>query len=157
MKRVRTQPFVVVRAFIEESGKFLLVQENWGEVKGMWNFPAGWLELGEDPTTAVIREAKEESGYNFTPDYLLGVYSFIKSKEGQLNQPIEIVYRGSVSGEPTKVDAEEISAVKWFTPEEIMAMDKYALRDKITKEMLKDYLAGKKYPLDVISHTPIGV
>jgi len=132
----------------------LLVQENWGEVKGMWNFPAGWLDLGEDPLAGAIREAKEESGYDFTPDYLLGIYSFIKTKDGRPNQPIEFVYRGSVSGEQAAVDPKEISAVRWFTPEEIMAMDRKTLRDKISKEMLKDYLAGQKYPLDAVKYTP---
>ena len=154
MERVRSQPFVVVRAFIENDGKFLLVQENWGEVKGMWNFPAGWLDLGENPLAGAIREAKEESGYDFTPDYLLGIYSFIKTKDGQPNQPVEIVYRGSVSGEQAAVDSEEISAVRWFTPEEIMAMDTKTLRDEISKEMLKDHLSGRKYPLDTIKYTP---
>ena len=155
MKKIRTQPFVVVRTFIEDRGKFLMVQENWGKVKGMWNFPAGWLDLGEDPMDGAIREAKEECGYDFKPDYLLGVYSFNMIKAVEADHPVEIVYRGSVSGEADAVDPEEISDVRWFTPEEIMAMDTKTLRDDFTKGMLKDYLAGKKYPLEMISHASL--
>jgi len=153
MRRVRTQPFVIVRAFIEKDGKFLLVQENWGHVKGLWNFPAGWLDLSEDPLAGAVREVKEETGYDFTPEHLLGIYSFIKYSQSEKGQPVEFVYTGRVSGEQSKIDHHEIKQTRWFTPEEIMAMNESELRDKISKRMLEDYLAGQRYPLEVVSHS----
>src|SRR5690242_18054103 len=133
MERVRTQPFVVVRAFIEDGGKFLMIQENWGEVKGLWNFPAGWLDLGEDPTAAVIREAKEETGYDFKPDSLLGIYSWLKPTDDGAVQPIEIIYRGKISGRPAPVNPREVAQIKWFSPDEILTMDEKTLRDEVSK------------------------
>ena len=153
MKRVHTQPFVVVAAIIEKDGKFLLVQEAWGPVKGLWNTPAGWLDLGEDPVGASAREAKEETGYNFTPEALLGIYSSVKTEGGELKHPVKLAFKGSITGEQLPVDQAEINQSKWFTPEEIYRMDSKTLRDANIKQIIKDYLAGKQYPLGIIRHS----
>ncbi len=152
MKRVYSQPFVIVRAFIQKGGKFLLIQEAWGEVKGLWNFPAGWLDVGEDPLTAVKRETKEETGYDFTPTSLLGIYSYTKSEGGQIKHALDLVFRGEISGAQDTVDVTEVSQMRWFSPEEIYEMDSSKLRDKVTKQMTKDYLSGQEYPLDLLTH-----
>jgi len=153
MRRVRTQPFVVVAAIIEIDGKFLLVQEAWGPIKGLWNTPAGWLDLGENPIEAAAREAKEETGYDFAPDSLLGVYSSVKAENGELKHPIKLAFRGTISGEPASVDGAEITQMKWYLPEEIYAMDRKELRDLDIKNIIRDYLVGKKYPLDLVHHS----
>jgi len=152
-QRIFTQTFGVVGALIEKDGKFLLVQETKPAVKGMWNHPAGWLEIWEDPTEAVKREVKEETGFDFEPQNILGIYSFAKLEGGDVHHAVKIIYIGKILGEQGKYWEHEISQTKWFTPEEIENMDLNTLRDKDIKTMVKDYLAGKKYPLDIITHT----
>ena len=49
--------------------------------------------------------------------------------------------------------AEDVSETNWFTPEEIEKMDSKKLRDLDIKQMVKDYFAGKKYPLKLLTHT----
>jgi phosphatase NudJ len=155
MQRVHTQPFVVVAALLEKAGNFLLVQENWGSVKGLWNTPAGWLELGENPLQAVTREVKEESGYDFTPTALVGIYSSVKEEGQEKKQPIKLVYRGDITGTQDEVDEAEIADRKWFSPNEIYKMNKGQLRDLNIKQIVKDYLAGQEVPLQSIKHTEV--
>ncbi|PIQ68875.1 MAG: hypothetical protein COV91_01870 [Candidatus Taylorbacteria bacterium CG11_big_fil_rev_8_21_14_0_20_46_11] len=65
-KRVFTQVFGVVGAILEKEGKFLLVRENNPPHPdhGKWNQPAGWVDVGENPITAVSREVREETGFD---------------------------------------------------------------------------------------------
>jgi 8-oxo-dGTP pyrophosphatase MutT (NUDIX family) len=66
-------------AFLRD-GKILLVREaqRKGPDNGKWNHPAGWIDVGENPIEAVKREVLEESGFTFTPKYLLGIYSLVR-------------------------------------------------------------------------------
>jgi len=41
---------------------------------GKWSLPCGWVEAGESPVQAVVREVKEETGLDVRPTYILGVY-----------------------------------------------------------------------------------
>lgn len=55
---------IAVRAVTFIDGKLLLIQNNRGELK----LPGGGIEPGEDDPTALIREVKEETGYDIIPD-----------------------------------------------------------------------------------------
>lgn len=79
IKRVFTQTFGTVGALIEKDGKILLVREAEGNDAGKWNVPEGWIDVGENPIDAAAREAKEETGFSFTPTHLLGIYSMVRN------------------------------------------------------------------------------
>lgn len=161
-KRVFTQVFCVAGAILERDGKFLLVQENNPPHPdhGKWNQPAGWIDVGENPVVAVAREVKEETGLDFTPTHILGVYSRVRKDltgkfgTGSLPHPIKIIFSGTIgASSPEQFDAGEISETRWFTPEEINAMDKSTLRDMDIKSEVQAYLSGTRYPLSLITHT----
>jgi ADP-ribose pyrophosphatase YjhB (NUDIX family) len=152
-QRIFTQTFGVVGAIIEKDGKFLLVKEKKESAKDKWNHPAGWIDLEEDTIDAVKREVKEETGFDFEPKNILGVYVLVKQELKDLHHAIKIIFTGSINGEQGKYMLDEISETRWFSPEEIEAMNLNTLRDKDIKTMIKDYLAGKKYPLEIITHT----
>ena len=157
-QRVFTQTFGVVGAIIERDGKILLVKENKGEAdKGKWNHPAGWIEVGENPIDGAKREVMEETGHEFTPAYILGVYSLVRNdliKEiGGVRHPIKVIFSGMISEEKIRELEDDISEIKWFSPEEIEGMDTKTLRDLDIKTMVKDYFAGKKYSLELLTHT----
>ena len=63
-------PKVDVRAAIFREGRLLLVRER---EDGRWTLPGGWADIGDSPSTAVIREVKEESGYDVKARKLLAV------------------------------------------------------------------------------------
>jgi len=153
MKRVFTQTFGVVGAIIERNGKILLVKETKETAKGKWSHPAGWLEVGEDPIDAVKREVKEESGFDFEPKHILGVYSLFKKESNVIHHSIKLIFIGDISDKEVAELADDVSETDWFPPEEIEKMDSKTLRDLDIKEMVKDYFLGKKYPLNLITHT----
>lgn len=52
-----------------EKGILLLKRADSDEHGGMWESPGGGIDSGEDSTSAVIREVKEETGLDVTVEY----------------------------------------------------------------------------------------
>lgn len=153
--RVFTQTFGVVGAILERDGKILLIKERGGTESGMWNQPAGWIDLGEHPIDAVKREVKEETGFDFKPTALLGIYSIVKthlSDGDAIPHGIKLIFIGDILV-AENARSNEILEQKWFSPAEINSMDARTLRDVDIKLEVKDYFAGISYPLDIIRHT----
>jgi ADP-ribose pyrophosphatase YjhB (NUDIX family) len=55
-----TTPKVDVRGGIFEEDRVLLVRER---SDGKWTLPGGWVDINDSPSGAVVREIREESGY----------------------------------------------------------------------------------------------
>ena len=68
-------PKVDVRAFIIKDGKLLLVKER---SDGLWTLPGGFADVNESPSEAVIRETKEESGFDVSAIKLLALWDKLK-------------------------------------------------------------------------------
>ena len=64
-------PKVDVRGVVFHEGKILLVRE---VADGGWTLPGGWADVNESPRESVVREVREESGYEIRPVKLLAVY-----------------------------------------------------------------------------------
>jgi ADP-ribose pyrophosphatase YjhB (NUDIX family) len=159
MERVFSQTFGVVGAIIERDGRFLLVKESQAgrPDHGKWSHPAGWIDVGEDPREAVAREVREETGFRFTPTHLLGVYSLVRrdlaEHLGATPHAIKLLFMGTISDDQTTELGDDVSEVSWFTPEQIHSMDSATLRDSDIKQMVRDYVAGRRYPLESLRHT----
>lgn len=148
---------------MEKDGKILLVRESQafasgpGPDHGKWSHPAGWIDVGEDPVEAVKREVLEESGFVFTPQHILGIYSLVRrdieKKLEATPHALKIIFSGTIPDHSQKSLADDVSEIGWFSPEEIYAMDAETLRDVDIKQIVRDYTNGKKYPLDVLRHT----
>ena len=138
---------VVAAAIVERDGKFLLVEERIdGALK--LNQPAGHWEDGETLLDAVKREALEESGWEVEPVALLGTYEF---------RPRDLPYsflRFAFICEPRRHRPDHaldhgIERAVWLSREEIVqrAQDH---RSPALLACVDDYLAGRRFPLDVI-------
>ena len=157
VQRVFTQVFVVAGAIIEKDSKILLVREAGKRVDtGKWNHPAGWVDPGEHPLNAVKREVREETGFDFTPTHILGIYSLVrKDAEHELGttpHALKIIFLGTLSGKKRALHS-DVSETRWFSLEEISTMDMATLRDLDIKQMAKDYFAGKRHSLELLRHT----
>ncbi|MFL7811191.1 MAG: NUDIX hydrolase N-terminal domain-containing protein, partial [Anaerolineae bacterium] len=64
-------PKVDVRAAVVHQARILLVHER---ADGLWTMPGGWADVGDTPSQTVVREAREESGYEVRPVKLIGVF-----------------------------------------------------------------------------------
>lgn len=158
-ERVFSQTFGAVGGILEREGKILLIKEAGSKHAdiGKWSHPAGWIDVGEDPVKAAKREVEEESGYKFEPTALLGIYSLVRNDitDPQRGTPhaIKLIFVGDISDTQELQTADDSAEVRWFSPDEIEAMDGNTLRDKDIKQMIKDYLNGQRFPLDVINHS----
>jgi ADP-ribose pyrophosphatase YjhB (NUDIX family) len=143
------KPNVTVAAIIEQGGKFLLVEEHTSQGI-LFNQPAGHLEANESLLAAVARETLEESAYEFEPQHLVGIYRWHA-------QAVDTTYlRFAFTGRilchyPERALDEGIIRASWMTPEEIRATTKRH-RSPLILRCVEDYLAGKRYPLDLITH-----
>ena len=141
-------PRITVAAVIERQGRFLFVEEV-QEGRRVLNQPAGHLDPGETLVAAVAREVMEETAHRFRPEGLVGVYRwYYAPKEVTF---IRFCFYGS-SGEQEKNKSldKEIVAVHWLKPEDLMAKSSMH-RSPLVQQCVDDYLAGRRFPLDVLS------
>jgi ADP-ribose pyrophosphatase YjhB (NUDIX family) len=64
-------PKIEVRGAVIHHGEILLVRER---EDGGWTLPGGWADVGEPPSAMVVREVKEESGYDVAPRKLAALF-----------------------------------------------------------------------------------
>ncbi len=143
------KPNVTVAAIIEREGKFLLVEEE--TAQGLrFNQPAGHWEPNETLEQGASREALEETAYHFTPQHLLGVYRWHSDKANVTY--LRFAYTGIVTGhDPERALDKGIVRAIWMTPEEVRATQERH-RSPLILRCVEDYLAGKRYPLDLLVH-----
>jgi 8-oxo-dGTP pyrophosphatase MutT (NUDIX family) len=155
----RWKPSVTVAAVIERLidgvSHFLLVEEDTAEGLKL-NNPAGHLEPGESPEQGVQRETLEETTCTFTPYSVVGVYlsRFQRPANGEDVTYLRIAYAGSVSEpDPARQLDEGIVRTLWMTLPELHA-SRERHRSGLVLTCVEDYLAGKRYPLSLVSADP---
>ena len=141
-------PSVTVAAVVERGGKFLFVEEVF-DGRRVLNQPAGHLDPGESLEHACVREMMEETAHEFTPRCLVGVYRWFY-------RPKDITYlRFCFAGEAGAFHQErkldkEIVALHWLSREELIGR-KADHRSPLVLKCVEDYLAGSRYPLELLS------
>jgi 8-oxo-dGTP diphosphatase len=113
-------------------GRIVLVKRAIEPGHGLWVFPGGYVDRGEDVRLAAVREAREEAGIEIRLDGLVGIYSYAGST------PVVIVYRAAWSRGELAVD-DENSEIRLFTAADL-PWNELAFRS--TREALRDYLAS---------------
>ena len=150
--KVRWKPNVTVAALIERDGRFLLVEEETSDGLKL-NNPAGHLDPGESPEQACAREVLEETAHDFVPTALVGVYlnRFVKTRTGDDLTYLRFAFAGTLGTHHSwrTLDTGILRTV-WMTPDEIRACPERH-RSPLLLECLESYLAGQRYPLEILT------
>ncbi len=136
---------------IERGGQFLLVEEE-DQGRIVLNQPAGHLELHESLEQGCSREVLEESAWEFQPRALVGIYRWSRPDPGADagTTYVRFAFCGELGEHQPgrKLDAGIVRAV-WLHGDEIRAT-RERHRSPLVLRCVEDYLAGRRYPLDVL-------
>ncbi len=111
-------PKIDVRAAVISENKILLVKER-GDG---WALPGGWVDPGESPSEAAVRETKEESGYDVNAVRLMAIYD--RDRQGHPPCPFHVyklIFLCEVVGGSARTSL-ETDAVSFFSEEELPAL-----------------------------------
>ncbi len=142
------KPHVTVAAIIEQNNRFLMVEEHTNNGIA-FNQPAGHLENNESLIAAVKREVDEETGWQFEPEYIIGIQLWRKNPES--DSFLRVCFSGFChSYNPNQALDTEIIKTHWLSRAEIEAKGKQ-LRSPLVLICIDEYLAGKRHSLSLLN------
>lgn len=143
-------PHVTVATIVERDNRFLMVYEE-ADGKKVYNQPAGHLDPNETLTNAAIRETLEETGWTVTLTGVVGVNLYTAPTNGITYLRTTFIGKPVSHDQTRQLDTGIIEAV-WLTYEELLAR-KDQLRSPMTLQIIEEYLAGRRFPLNVVGDT----
>jgi ADP-ribose pyrophosphatase YjhB (NUDIX family) len=121
---------VAAGVIVERDGEVLLVRRRLNPRRGLWSFPAGFVDFDEAPAEAAIRECREETGLEVEITGLLDVIA----GRGHGEADIVIVYRARSAGVEEQLRAaDDVDRVAFFAPENLPPLAFRATREAIEK------------------------
>ena len=134
---VRNAPCAEV--LVERDGQVLLGRRAREPFLGVWEIPGGFVDRGEHPVRAAVRELHEELGLEVTLTALLGTYL----EQSAYGECLEITcYLATAEAQEPVGNPDEVSEWGWFGPADFPAT--MAGRDR---ERLDDWKAGRAVAL----------
>jgi ADP-ribose pyrophosphatase YjhB (NUDIX family) len=113
-------PKVDVRGAVFRDGNILLVREI--ADAGRWTLPGGWADVGLTPAENVIKEVREESGFDVRVRKLAAAWD--RTRQGHTPQPFDaykLFFVCDITGGASAISG-ETSAVEFF-PENALPAD----------------------------------
>jgi len=101
-------PKVAATVLVVRDGAVLFVRRNIDPGRGLWCFPGGYVDFGEDPVQAATRECMEEVGLRVADLRLLDV-----SFNGKV---IVITYATTSFSPADPIAGDDADRAEWFTP-----------------------------------------
>jgi 8-oxo-dGTP diphosphatase len=109
------EPKVAAGVLVTKEGKILLVRRVMEPRRGLWSLPAGFVDAGDDPAEAAMREVREETGLEVEIDGLLDV---VYGQEHPNGASIVIIYSGSIVGGELRA-GDDADGVDFFDPAQL--------------------------------------
>jgi ADP-ribose pyrophosphatase YjhB (NUDIX family) len=109
---------VAAGVLVEHKGKVLLVRRRMIPGQGMWTLPAGFVDFGEDPAEAAVRECREETGLGVK---IAGLFDITAGREHEHGADIIIVYRAQLIGGTPRA-GDDVDQVAFFAPDELPSL-----------------------------------
>jgi 8-oxo-dGTP pyrophosphatase MutT (NUDIX family) len=144
------KPELTVAAIAERDGRFLIVRERAAR-RIVLNQPAGHLEDGESLVEAVVRETREETGREFRPESVTGLYLWRSSARRTV---LRVAFAGRIGErDPSLALDRAIIRTEWLGRDELDARGG-ELRSPLVLRCIDDYLRGARYPLVLLNMLP---
>lgn len=124
-------PRVAAVVFLADGDRVLLVKRSVPPEQGRWALAAGFVEFGEPPEAAALREMKEETGLDIVIERMLGL-SF-----NAADKVIVILYQARSLG-GTLAGGDDVEEARWFTRDELPE-----LAFESTRSAVRDWLEGR--------------
>ena len=113
----------VVAAVSDDDGRILLIKKT---DNGLWALPGGGHEIGEAIADTVVREVKEETGYDVEVTALTGIYTNPKHvmayDDGEVRQQFSICFAARLCGGQAAT-SDESSDVVWVDSDAIETLE----------------------------------
>lgn len=133
----------VVAIVQDDQGRVLMIHKT---DNNKWALPGGGHEIGESIADTVVREVKEETGYDVEVDTITGTYTdprhVMAYDDGEVRQQFSLAFRAKlVGGSPAT--SSESDRVEWLMPAQI---DDLELHPSMRKR-IADALSGSDRPV----------
>lgn len=117
-------PKVAVGVLVEQDDKVLLVRRSNEPQRGLWSFPAGFMDAHEDPEVAAKRECLEETG--LIVDHLQ-LFKIVGGREHARGADMLIIYRAEVSG-GALIAGDDADQAQFFSRQQLPPLAFHATR-----------------------------
>ena len=108
-----------------DAGELLLGQR---ADDGRWSVISGFVEPGEQPATALVREVREETGLDVAPVRMSSAVSHPHTyPNGDRCEYLNLGFLCRVVAGTARVNDDESLAVRWFPLDRLPELDKHAL------------------------------
>jgi mutator protein MutT len=134
-------PALAAGVILRDGDRICLVRRAHDPGFGKWTFPGGFVDVGETPAAAALRELSEEAGVKGEIERFVGVYGSC----GPQGRPVVIlVYAGrpvrnESGGGAGAAGSEEVQEVRWFGPGEL-PWDEFAFPSTVAA--LREFLTS---------------
>lgn len=112
---------------------------------GNWALPGGGMEMTESLTGSVIREVKEETGYDIEVTGLVGTYTdprhIIAYTDGEVRRQFNICYTARITGGELAI-SDESTEIRFVDPAELADLPMH----RTQQIRLKHYLENRDGP-----------
>ncbi|WP_124727100.1 NUDIX hydrolase [Staphylospora marina] len=109
----------------------------------LWSLPGGAMDVGESIEQTIIREVKEETGFDVVVEKCIGIYTdphhVIAYSDGEVRQQFSICFHCNIIGGEKRISPES-TRVELFTREEILQMDLHPAQ----RIRLEDFFANRE-------------
>lgn len=113
----------VVAIVRDDHGRILMIHKTDND---KWALPGGGHEIGESISETVVREVKEETGYDVEVVGLSGTYTnprhLMAYDDGEVRQQFSIAFRAKLIGGSAQTSSES-RQVRWVSPQELADLD----------------------------------